>query len=183
METRDELWSNEKVEVRPAIIAEHSRWAASRGRGGGGGGGLSMRHESTPVTAIYHRPHSSVLSTLIPPSTLIIHFTLQLFTPSPFIVTLIFCPISPREFITTPLLFTNFIKASFSIVFSRWHGFWGNSSNWRSMVLEIERGDVYFNAILLLFERISHCPLSRVYAIGESLFVKLIKQSLSGFIE
>lgn len=58
-----------------------------------------------------------------------------------------------------------------------------NSSNWRSMVLEIERGDVYFNAILLLFERISHCPLSRVYAIGESLFVKLIKQSLSGFIE
>lgn len=173
METRDELWSNEKVEVRPAIIAEHSRWAASRGRGGGGGGGLSMRHESTPVTAIYHRPHSSVLSTLIPPSTLIIHFTLQLFTPSPFIVTLIFCPISPREFITTPLLFTNFIKASFSRVFAMAR-LLRNSSNWRSMVLEIERGDVYFNAILFLFERISHCPLSRVYATGESLFVKII---------
>lgn len=181
METRDELWSNEKVEVRPAIIAEHSRWAASRGRGGGGG--LSMRHESTPVTAIYHRPHSSVLSTLIPPSTLIIHFTLQLFTPSPFIVTLIFCPISPREFITTPPFIYEFYK---SIVFHRVFAvarLLRNSSNWRSMVLEIERGDVYFNAILLLFERISHCPLSRVYAIGESLFVKLIKQSLSGFIE
>lgn len=141
METRDELWSNEKVEVRPAIIAEHSRWAASRGEGEGV---LSMRHESTPVTAIYHRPHSSVLSTLIPPSTLIIHFTLQLFTTLPFIVSLIFCPISPREFITTPLLFTNFIKASFSRVvavvekYKRAARLLRNSSNWRSMVLEIE---------------------------------------------
>lgn len=141
METRDELWSNEKVEVRPAIIAEHSRWAASRGEGEGV---LSMRHESTPVTAIYHRPHSSVLSTLIPPSTLIIHFTLQLFTTLPFIVSLIFCPISPREFITTPLLFTNFIKASFWLKSIKGrHGFWETR--------QTGDRDVYFNVILFLF--------------------------------
>lgn len=67
----DELWSNEKVEVRPAIIAEHSRWAASRGGGGAfNAPWINASHRHLPPTAFLRVKHAYPS---IPPLSFISH--------------------------------------------------------------------------------------------------------------
>lgn len=178
----DELWSNEKVEVRPAIIAEHSRWAEHRGEGveeeeeeGGcafNAPWINASHRHLPPTAFLrvkhaypsiHPYHSFHVATIypLPPS-------------SP---RLSFAPSSPpRGIYNHPLLFTNFIKASFRASFRRFvAGLKSGRTSFEKlvqlgiggMILEIGE-DVYFNVIIFFGGgggRISHCLLSRLWRV------------------
>lgn len=110
-----------------------------------------MRHESTPVNGIYHRPHSSAWSTS--PSTFIIHFSLQLFTLFllAFHLSFIVSFFTSREFITilSSLLFSLLFYKNIILASRNWKRikyFWQtrfHSGDWRSLMREkpFRKGD------------------------------------------